>query len=154
MLLIDGHNLIGRDPGLSLEDEERSRETLLARIAAALGAHGEPVMVVFDSGRPGSARETRFGKLKVVYAPAARTADDEILRRLSGSNPRGSTVVTSDRELARRAAGLGARVISATEFLNRMASSRNKRRPNEEKPESSLSDVDEWLELFRSARPH
>ena len=74
MLLVDGHNVIGRARGLSLSDEERSREELLRRIAAAKGSGGERVVVFFDGDRPQGSRES-FGGLAVVYAPANRTAD-------------------------------------------------------------------------------
>ena len=151
MLLIDGHNLIGRSPSLSLEDEERSREALLRRVAAAQAGRREPVAVVFDGDRPGAAKETRFGGLTVVYAPAGRPADDEILRRLAASNPRAATVVTSDRDLGRRARQLGARVVSCEEFLERMAKPRGPRPPRDGKPDGGADEVDQWLELFRSA---
>lgn len=147
MLLVDGHNLIGRTPCLDLSQEESSREQVLRRVAAAKGSGGERVVVVFDGNRPGSAKEQGFGGVRVVYAPAGRSADDEILRRVEGSNPRTVTVVTSDRPLADRARELGARWESCEVFWTRL---HKHRAPSDatDKPVADPDEVDEWLAVF------
>lgn len=147
MLLVDGHNLIGRTPGLSLSREESSREQVLRRIAAAKGSGGQRVVVVFDGNRPGSAKEQGFGGVRVVYAPAARSADDEILRRVEASNPRTVTVITSDRPLADQALGLGARWESCEAFWSRLHRRRGSIDPVE-KHAADPDEVDEWLAVF------
>ncbi|GAB4272397.1 MAG: NYN domain-containing protein [Deferrisomatales bacterium] len=149
MLLIDGHNLIGRTPGLSLAREEEGRERVLRRIAARKGSGGRPVVVVFDGPRPGGAREERFGGVRVVFAPASRTADGEILRRLRAGNPRAATVVTSDRKLADRAASLGAEVWSCERFWASLTKEKTRPRSPPDKPRPSREDVETWLRLFR-----
>lgn len=151
MLLLDGHNLIGRTPGLSLEREEEAREVLLRRIAAARGSGRRQVVVVFDGNRPGSAKESAFGGLRVVYAPEGQSADDEILRRVARARRGQATVVTSDRRLAQRALDLGAGVESCEAFLRRLegdAAARRKRAPS---APSSLapSEVEDWLRVFQ-----
>lgn len=146
MLLIDGHNLIGRTPGFSLSDEEGGREGVLRRISAAKGNTAR-VVVFFDGDRPGAAREERFGGVRVVYSGAGRSADDEILRRLQTGNPRGDTVVTSDGALARRAKALGARIETCEAFWGRL-----ERRPSSspsEKPEPAADEAERWLEEFK-----
>ena len=148
MLLVDGHNLIGRTPGLSLSREEGSREEVLRRIAAAKGSGGERVVVVFDGNRPGSAKEQGFGGVRVVYAPAGRSADEEILRRVAGGNPRAVTVVTSDRQLAERARGLGARGESCEAFWARLRRPRPPRGGVGDDPPVPDEDVEEWLRVF------
>ncbi|MBI5017595.1 MAG: NYN domain-containing protein [Deltaproteobacteria bacterium] len=148
MLILDGHNLIGRAPGLSLADEAGGREELLRRVGARKGSGRENVVVVFDGNRPGSAQEGRFGGLRVVYAPAGRSADEEILRRVGQTNAQAATVVTSDRGLAARVRGLGATAESCEHFLARLA-----RRPGasdaEAKPEGGPREVEAWLAVFR-----
>lgn len=152
MLLIDGHNLIGAAPGLSLTREQEGREALLRRIAAAKGAGGEPVVVVFDGNRPGAAKESRFGGIRVVYAPAHGSADEEILRRTRARNPREVTVVTSDRELAGGVRALGGRVLGSEEFLLRLARTRTNRRPTAvSEPAPEEAEVEEWLRLFAAS---
>ncbi|MBI5442352.1 MAG: NYN domain-containing protein [Deltaproteobacteria bacterium] len=146
MLLIDGHNLIGRVPGFSLSDEEAGREAVLRRIGASKAAGSGQVIVFFDGDRPGGAREERFGGVRVVYPAAGRSADEEILRRLGAGNPRGSTVVTSDGGLAARARALGAAVESCEAFWARIQ--RRPRGPAPEKPETDPGEVERWLEEF------
>lgn len=151
MLLLDGHNLIGRTPGLSLEREEEGREILLRRVGAAWGSGRRQVVVIFDGNRPGSAKETAFGGLRVVYSPEGRSADEEILRRVARSRRGQATVVTSDRRLAQRALDLGAGVESCESFLSRLerdAAGRGERAPP---PSPSLApdEVEAWLQMFR-----
>jgi predicted RNA-binding protein with PIN domain len=150
MLLVDGHNLIGRTPGLSLSREEASRQQVLRRVAAAKGSGGERVVVVFDGNRPGAPKEERFGGLRVVYAPAGRSADDEILRRIRGGNPRTVTVITSDRPLAARAQALGAGWESCEAFGRRLHKRRRPCAPVDQ-PAVDPGEVDEWLAVFGSS---
>lgn len=152
MLLVDGHNLIGRAPGLSLGDEAGSREALLRRLAAFRSGRREALTVFFDGPRPGAAAEQRFGGLGVVYSGAGATADDEILRRLDRGNPRAATVVTSDRALADQARGRGARVESCEAFLGRLEARRAGPAPAE-KPRAEPGEVDRWLDLFTRRSP-
>jgi len=68
----------------------------------------------------------------------------ERLRR--DPNPRGSILVSSDRELRDAARRLGARLWTAEELLNRMEPAG---REEPEKPrEPSDREVESWLEIF------
>ena len=83
--LIDGHNLIGRHPGLSLADPDDERE-LLKLLADYARRSRRKLVVFFDRGQTGS-RPQRHGSLEVHFVPSARTADDALLdylRRLPG----------------------------------------------------------------------
>jgi len=149
VLIVDGHNLIGRTPGLSLEREEEGREALLRRVAGAVGSGGRPVVVVFDGNRPGSAKESRFGGVRVVFSPHGRAADDEILRRLGECPPGSATVVTSDRRLAEQARGRGARVETCEAFLQRLSRGSPARGVPAPEPTLPAEEVEAWLEAFR-----
>lgn len=150
MFLIDGHNLLGRTPGLSLSREEEGREEIVRALGARGGKGGRRTVVVFDGNRPGAAREERVGGLTVVYSPAGRSADDEILRRAGAADPRGVTVVTSDLGLAQRAKWAGCQVESCECYRKRLAP---RRAPVPDKPEAAPGDVDEWLAAFASRKP-
>lgn len=146
MLILDGHNLIGRSRGLSLDREAEGREALLRRLAA-WGRRG--VTVVFDGNRPGARKTEKFGGVRVVYSPAGRSADDEVLALLDRGNPRACTVVTSDRRLASEAAARGARVETSEDFLARLG---RRRRPSAAEPRAAApeaGEVEEWLRLFQ-----
>ncbi len=152
MLLVDGHNLIGRAPGLSLGNEEGAREAVLRRLSAFRGQRRAAVVAVFDGPGPGAAKEAAFGAVRVVYAGADGSADDEILNRLDRGNPRGATVVTSDRRLAAAARARGARVESCEAFLARLAPPPGPPAPPE-KPDPGAGEVEEWLRAFQGSRP-
>lgn len=150
--LIDGHNLIGRTPGLSLADPDDEAE-LVRRIHQYCRRHRRRATVVFDSGVVGG----RSGALstpevEVVFAPAGRRADDVIRERLrKARDPAGWLVVSSDREIQRMARQAGARVISSEEFVADMQASPY---TAQEKQTLRMSEdeIQEWLDLFRKRK--
>ncbi|GAB4246672.1 MULTISPECIES: NYN domain-containing protein [Deferrisoma] len=151
MVLVDGHNLIGRGLRLPLDREAEGRRRVVERLGAWASGRREPVVVVFDGDRAGGAKARRVGALSVVYSPAGRTADEEILRRLGRGNPRAATVVTSDRRLADRARALGARVEPAEGFWARVWPAPGKGE-EAEKPDPGEAEVEEWLRVFRERK--
>ena len=147
-ILIDGHNLIGRLPGISLQDPDD--EEKLARLLSSYRSRtGKAVTVVFD---PGSAyalpNRRRLGGVEIVFAPHGSSADTVIRRRVQRArNPGEWQVITSDRELAGAVARLGARVQSAEEFASNMTAPADAPPDWRETPPSP-DEVDSWLALF------
>lgn len=127
--IIDGHNLIGVLPNISLaqpDDEARLIDLLLS-----YRARGASDMVVFfDSGPLGATGRphtparpipNRPG-LEVRYASGGKTADDAIVDFLRASKQPGQyAVVTNDTGLIARVKALGASILRANEFSARMA---------------------------------
>ena len=106
-LVVDGMNVIGSRPDGWWRDRRGAQRALVQ----ALGALGEPVTVVFD----GASHDVDAPDgVVVAFAPHA---DDEIAARAAP----GVTVVTSDRELARRAQAAGAEVLPAKAFRERLS---------------------------------
>ena len=160
-LLIDGHNLIGYLPNISLADPDDEAQ-LVMRLRRYRAHTRQPIVVVFDKGAvTGSAPGLSGNGIKVIFARAGRSADALIIERLRKSkNPRDWTVVTGDRALAASARSLGARVTTPAEFAPRLSgpprARRGQRRPQDdaealEKP-TQVDDVDEWLKLFEATR--
>jgi len=150
MIILDGHNLIGRLPGMSLDDPN-DEEKLVRLLSQHRGRMGGGVLVVFDpgSGPGGSVRS--FGGIKVAYAPRGSTADSVILKHIERmKDPREALVVSSDGRLRSQARALGARVMSAEEFERRFL--RSPRRLPPEKPEGPV-DLEEWMEIFGGGNP-
>jgi len=147
-ILIDGHNLIGRLPAISLQDPDD--EEKLARLLSSYQARtGKAITVVFD---PGGAfalpKRRRLGGVDIVFAPHGSTADRVIARRVQKiRNPGEWLVVTSDRELSETVARLGARVQSAEAFALDMTGSAGAPPDWRETPPSP-DEVDSWLALF------
>ena len=147
-ILIDGHNLIGRLPAISLQDPDD--EEKLARLLSSYRARtGKAITVVFD---PGGAfalpKRRRLGGVEVVFASHGSSADSAIARRVRKTrNPGEWLVVTSDRELSETVGRLGARVQSAEEFALDMTESAGASPDWRETPPSP-DEVDSWLALF------
>jgi predicted RNA-binding protein with PIN domain len=147
-ILIDGHNLIGRLPAISLQDPH-DEERLIELLWSYRARTGKKITVVFDPGGVFQLAQTRrFGGIEVVFAPHGSSADAYIARRVRASrNPGSWLVVTSDRKLAEIATGHGARVQSAEAFASEL------RDPTEAPPEwrespPSPDEVKAWLDLF------
>ena len=120
--LIDGYNVIRRDPELaglerrSLEEGRRGLLRLMARVARE--GHDEFV-VVFDGARI-SAPPAGDGRVRVVFSRPPDRADDVLIRLARQRGP-GATVVTSDREIQNAARRVRVAVVSAEAFLDRAA---------------------------------
>lgn len=152
-LLIDGHNLIGHSPDLSLSDPN-DEDKLIARLKVYIARTGRQITVVFDPGpnsHPASFDYGRFreGRLEVIYAQAWRKADD-VIREIVGEvkDRRGLIVVTSDGALANFTRQCGVRVRSSAEFereLRRILDSVL----DDEKPVAGALEVSIWSEIFK-----
>ncbi len=147
-ILIDGHNLIGQLPTLSLRDPED--EGKLVRLLKSYQARtGRAVTVVFDPGEAFALPQShRDGGIEVVFAPHGSDADEVIARRVRRSrDPHGWLVVTSDRALAEMVAKQGARVRSAEAFATELFLSGDVPADWKDTPPSP-QDVESWLALF------
>jgi predicted RNA-binding protein with PIN domain len=158
-LLIDGHNLIGRLPDLHLDDPEDEAK-LVSRLRAYCARTrkrgrtgkraGAPrrAVVVFDHGLPGGRSwELSGGGVEVIFASAGRTADSILRERIrQARDPRGLTVVTSDREVIAAAQARGVRVMRSEEFAVHLSTPQTK--AAERDVHLSIEEVEEWLDIF------
>ena len=135
--LVDGDNLLGTWHGRRRSDAERRKLAFdLGRFSAR---ERRRVVVVYDGVAPPG---TNLGA-DVHFAGAHRSADDLILELLRREKePRGWTVVTSDRPLGDQCRHLRARVERSDIFRGRLAGG-----DGEEKPQAE-DDVDYWLQQF------
>ncbi len=150
--LIDGHNLIGKIPGLSLADPDDEAE-LVRRLQRYCRRHRRRAVVVFDGGVPGGRSEAlSTPEVEVVFAPAGRRADDVIRERLRKiRDPAGWIVVSSDREVQRLARQAGARAVASEDFAAGMRAS-SPASQKEPTPRLSEDEIQEWLDLFQKSR--
>jgi predicted RNA-binding protein with PIN domain len=147
-ILIDGHNLIGRLPSLSLEDPDDEMQ-LVGMLMSYQARTGKAITVVFDPGGAHSLAQTRTrGRVKTVFAPHGGSADRIIEHRVQQSrNASEWLVVTSDRELADSVARQGARVHSAEAFAAELGAPRDVSPGLREAPPSP-DEVEAWLAEF------
>lgn len=127
--IIDGHNLIGILPNISLaqpDDEARLLDLLLSYRTRGAG----DMVVFFDSNpltpthHPSHSAKPIASKpgIDVHYAAHGKSADDAIVDFLRASRQPGQyAVVTNDAGLIVRVKGLGASVLRANEFSAQMA---------------------------------
>ena len=117
MLVVDGNNVMGSRPDGWWRDKPGAARRLVGELQEYAAGTGDRIAVVFD-GRPheGLAEGVHDGVL-VAYANRSgrNAADDRIVEEVAtDAHPSSLTVVTSDRELARRVGELGAQVMGAT----------------------------------------
>lgn len=158
MHVIDGHNLIGRLPGMSLREiDDEARLVELLQVYARV--RRRQVRVFFDGAPPGQAGERRYGALRARFVPLGSTADDAIRAFLDGlgAGARNVTVVTSDRMVQANAHERRARVQPSEEFARELLAAQNApgktqsaaagKKPAAE-PELPAGEVKEMLDLF------
>jgi predicted RNA-binding protein with PIN domain len=145
--LVDGHNLIGQMPGLSLADpdDEAKLVQLLRRFASR---RKKPVTVIFDRGLPGGKSALSGAGVEVRFAPSSSSADALIRRRVRELRDAPNwTVVTSDAELAAAARGRGARVMPSAEFAALLTAPGKAAEKGE--PSLSKEEIERWEAEFR-----
>jgi uncharacterized protein len=153
-LLIDGHNLIGQAPGLSLADADDEAQLVLLLRGYATRKRGRQVLVVFDRGVYGHPQRLDGYGVSCHFARSPQDADTQLIRRLRAlRRPREWALVSSDRRVVRVAEECGVRVIGAREFAAQLRAPLAPARPPAEKPEARLSpaEVEEWLRIFGEA---
>lgn len=146
--LIDGHNVIAALPDIDLNDPHDEAKLVL-KLRAWSGRERRKVFVVFDGGIPGGySRELSTYNVKVTFAARRHTiADRIIMQRLSKLRDTPNwTVVSSDYEILNYAVSLGAHVMTAQDFAEKIEHSWKQ---EQEKPEViPASEVKEWLKIF------
>jgi predicted RNA-binding protein with PIN domain len=150
-LLIDGHNLIGQMPGLSLDDpdDEQKLIVMLRKYAARRRAK---IIVVFDSGIPGGrSNALSGGGVTAIFAAAKHTIADKILieRINEFKRPADWIVVSSDKQV--RAVALKRKTLtkSSQEFAAIMTAPPKGDEPAVVDEKLSAEEVDEWLKMFK-----
>ena len=116
--LIDGYNVIRRDPDLRAREAESlevGRAALLHILAGVARASGERFTVVFDGARRGA--PVAGGRITVVFSRPPETADD-VLERLARTAGAGSVVVSSDNRVKDAGRRAGCAVVTAEQLLD------------------------------------
>ncbi len=152
--IIDGNNLIGSSPDISLEDAN-SRTEIIAIVKKFQKKKKNKIIIVFD-GEPTtfSPEENPNEKIIVKYPPIGDSADDEIKRILEGyTHFKDVILITSDRELKDVAKKKGAKVINSIEFyyeLKRVYRATGRIEMKQKRIDTELSEgeVDQWMKIF------
>lgn len=135
IVLVDGYNIIKRDPilsGLERRGLQVAREALFSRLLSSYDLRGNEITVVFDGQGP---RETtdRWGVLKIIYSRSGESADAVIARLAAACKDPSQMVGLSDDRAVRQSvtqAG-GQAAGSADRRPPRMA---DKQKPDDDEP--------------------
>lgn len=163
MLLVDGHNLIGKLPNISLSDPDD--EAKLVRVLEnyhAMHAH-EDILVVFDPARDGGGwrgSQARGGAVSVRFAPRGVSADDVLARVVRDArSPRSITVISSDNAVRRAVRVHGAKVLRAEEFIVQLQADMRLGHPSRPAPKPEIpekpvdADLAYWSSIFKEPPP-
>jgi predicted RNA-binding protein with PIN domain len=116
--LIDGYNVIRRDPdlrGREAESLEAGRAALVHLVARQARESRDDFTIVFDGARV-TAGAPSAGRVQVLFSRPPRTADDELIR-LARESGAGAVVVSSDRKIQDAARRSRCAVLGAEQFL-------------------------------------
>lgn len=147
--IVDGNNVMGQTPGWH-RDKDKSRFELLKQLAAFARLRRVRVTVAFDGPPDRKFPEgSAFKGIQILYARRGSSADDRIVELVESSkDPRGITVVTSDRQLGLRVRQRGGSVLRSGEFRRQMESAVHSPKEPLAKTEPAAEDLEGWLRYF------
>jgi predicted RNA-binding protein with PIN domain len=152
--IVDGNNVMGQTPGWH-RDKSGARRRLLEKLAAFARIKKARVTVVFDGAPdPNVPEGSAFRGVKVLYAERGSDADTRIERLVgSSADPRGLTVITSDRHLGFLVRSLGATVVRSGQFRSQIEHLLDSKPSAADGEEIEVGDINKWLRYFGSL-PH
>ena len=118
--LLDGYNIITRIRGLSQETLEDQRKFLVRLVAVnrPQGSVKNTVTIVFD-GKCGIIGTSDAAHVKVIFS-RGQSADDTIKKIVGqAAHKKNIIVVTDDRDIQYAVRAMGAKIMSAQEFLTK-----------------------------------
>ncbi len=158
--LIDGYNVIRRDPRLreveNRQGLEAGRAALVSQLKASALLASTRTTIVFDgSGDVVSPTPTGHANLRIIFSTPPANADAKIVAMVRGNKtPEQVAVVTADQELSWQVRKAGAAVVSTENFeALRRPPGRKRRQPrgaqdSSEKPRATGSEVAWGLSVF------
>ncbi len=150
--LIDGHNLIGKLPDLTLSDSN-DEARLVIKLRGFAARTGKKCIVIFDSGLPGGKSALSNHPVEVIFASSPRNADRLLIRRIEDMpDPRNWILVSSDHAIQDAARYRGMQVMTSDSFAPLLRPPKPPVRPDDKPLKDvyvSPAEVEEWLKLFR-----
>jgi predicted RNA-binding protein with PIN domain len=151
MIIIDGHNLIGKISSINLNEADDEMH-LIKLLQVYCRVKQRSIEVYFDGAPPGYARKQQFGRVKANFIARQFNADDAIINQLQklGHKARNTVIVTSDRRIQAQARSVQARVITAEEFATEVMEAQRLAfdQTSGEASVMSSEEMNEWLRLF------
>lgn len=152
--IIDGHNLIPKVPGLSLQQMD-DEQHLVEMLQEFCRRQRKQVEVYFDNAPPGGVRARNLGSVTARFVRQGTTADSAIRRRLAnlGRSARNWIVVSSDQAVQAEARAAHAQVVPSETFARLVTQALDDSRVDQGEDVGTVlnpEEVDDWLQLFGS----
>jgi uncharacterized protein len=151
-ILVDGHNLIGQLPGISLADPDDEAQLVMLLRRYAARRRGRKVLVIFDGGVYGHPDNLSGYGVEARFAKSPGDADGELIRRIRAVKRRDEwVVVSSDRAVTGEAQAHGIPVVSSQEFARRLDAMNLPRASlNAKRNDRPLTraEIEEWMRVF------
>lgn len=152
--LVDGHNLIPKIPGFSLEDPDDELK-LIRLLQDYTRITQTSLEVYFDQAPAGYDKTRQMGRVKVIFVSDKTIADEMIIRRIKalGRSAQNWTVVTSDHRIQADAKESRAIRLSSEEFAQKIMSALEKSggTPATDR-DMSADELDSWMKLFNQKK--
>ena len=155
MYLIDGHNLIGQLPDISLDDPDDEAK-LVQKLIGFSARQKKKCVVIFDQGIVGGKSRLSPRGVEVIFASTNTNADALMIARIKAArDPRQWVVVSGDLVVLDAARSRKMQAIRSAEFapLLRPTHAADKdTKIDEGKPADvyvSPAEVEAWLKLFK-----
>ncbi len=149
--IIDGHNLIPKIPGFSLQDIDDENRLILLLQAYARQTR-KTCIIYFDKAQPGQIHKQKAGLVTAYFVTQNQTADMAIQAHLIrlGQTARNWTVVSSDQAVINSAHLYHARSIKSEAFAKEliMLSRKSLNENDRPEPEQTPEEIDAWLKAF------
>lgn len=148
--LIDGHNVIGQLPDVSLDDPN-DEALLVQKLISFTARTRHRCVVVFDHGLPGGTSRMSTRNVQVVFASQRSTADRVMIERIGKiPDPGQWTVVSSDNDVMGAARGRRMQTMRSADFAFMLQSPPA---PDIDAGEASNveltpDEVEEWMRFF------
>jgi predicted RNA-binding protein with PIN domain len=159
--LIDGHNLIGQLPDISLKDPNDEAK-LVQKLIGFSARQQKRVVVVFDSGLPGGKSRLSTGQVEVIFASQGSNADNVMKERIKRARDPGQWIVVSnDREVLSAARERRMTTLTSADFAPKLQSDptplKPKNKPVKDAGEAadvyvSPAEVEAWLKIFKDGK--
>ncbi|CAG0986895.1 putative protein YacP [Anaerolineae bacterium] len=150
--LIDGHNLIGQLPDISLDDPDDEAKLVQKLIGFAARTHKRCV-VVFDQGLPGGRSRMSTSQVEAIFASSRSNADRVMIERISAVKDTGQWIVVSnDNAVLHAARQRKMKAIKSIDFAAQLAPPEPKPRRDDKERQADVhlspDEIEEWLRIF------
>jgi predicted RNA-binding protein with PIN domain len=154
--LIDGHNLIGQLPDISLSDPNDEAKLVIKLVGFAARKRSKCV-VVFDKGITAGKSRMSNSAVEVVFAPSSSSADAIMIARIESTpDPGYWTVVSNDNAVLKRARQRQMKAIKSSVFARELRPVQvidKDADPGEaEHVRISPAEVEMWIQIFKERR--